>query len=95
MSEAKPLTEEEIKFMRERDAIAPCQTIRLPDGRWPEIANWLATIDALRAENARLRDALKTIDTMPVDGCSPSVIESMLRQAKSLAYAAIKENTRG
>ena len=39
--------------------------------------------------NAELLAALRTIDTMPVDGCSPSVIESMLRQAKSLAYAAI------
>lgn len=47
----------------------------------------------LKARLAVCEEAMRTIDTMPVDGCSPSVIESMLRQAKSLAYAALKEPT--
>jgi len=38
----------------------------------------------------RLVEAAKIIDTMPVDGCSPMVVESMLRQAKSLVYAALQ-----
>jgi len=39
-----------------------------------------------------MEEALKTIDTMPVDGCTPMVIESMLRQAKSLAYTALAQS---
>ena len=61
---------------------------------------WLATtmgdqpaVVADMLEQARRADkmlaALSTVDTMPVDGCSPFVIESMLRQAKTLAYQAI------
>ena len=40
-----------------------------------------------------LREALSVIDTMSVDGCSPSVIESMLRQAKTLAHIAVRGGT--
>lgn len=42
-------------------------------------------------EAVRVKDeALRIIDAMPVDGCSPFAIESMLRQAKSLAYTALR-----
>jgi hypothetical protein len=40
-------------------------------------------------EFAGLVEAARTIDSMPVDGCSPAVIESMLRQAKTLVYTAL------
>ena len=40
-------------------------------------------------ELQRAVEALETIDTMPVDGCSPLIVESMLRQAKTLAYNAL------
>ena len=36
-----------------------------------------------------LIDALKTISAMPVDPCSPPVIEACLRRAKELAATAI------
>lgn len=42
---------------------------------------------------AKLVEAAKIIDAMPVDGCSPVVVESMLRQAKSLVYAALSAIT--
>jgi len=45
---------------------------------------------------AELVRVLRTIDAMPVDACTPFVIESMLRQAKTLAYQALarhKEQT--
>jgi hypothetical protein len=48
-----------------------------------------AALAAKDAEIWRLRGALSIIDTMPVDGCSPSVIESILRQAKTLAHTAL------
>lgn len=45
----------------------------------------------LRARLAACEEALATIVTMPVDGCCPSVIESMLRQAKSLACTVLQD----
>lgn len=44
-----------------------------------------------RGNLAACEEALATIVTMPVDGCCPSVIESMLRQAKSLACTVLQD----
>ena len=59
-------------------------------------AAWRKRAEEAERENADLRarleaaeKAARIIDTMPVDGCSPSCIESMLRQAKTLCYKAL------
>ncbi len=74
-------TRETVKERRETaDRIAAC--LNACDGINPEAVPEFVKV-------------LQTIDTMPVDGVSPYVIESMLRQAKSLAYAALAKAKEG
>ncbi len=66
-------------------SIADAKTI---DDLRTQLASAITRAEKAEAEREKLLTAMRVIDTMPVDGCTPSVIESMLRQAKTLAYNA-------
>ena len=84
----------EIDGMIAKGKLEPCpdaMVFRSPEDQRTDMAvsalSGIASADPGSVK--RLVEAAKIIDAMPVDGCSPSVIESMLRQAKSLVYAAL------
>jgi hypothetical protein len=90
VAEALKRTDDYAMRVEQHDLVVhpQCRALLILAAEVRRLSDAITRAEKAEVEREKLLASMNRIAAMPVDGCTPSVIESMLRQAKTLACNA-------